>query len=69
MIHHAPVIIYSKNFRELTELFLRLGFSSVDAGQGWLISALPPGERRAASVEISKKHDGVRLPESPLAAR
>jgi catechol 2,3-dioxygenase-like lactoylglutathione lyase family enzyme len=45
VISGAHVIIYSKN-AEADRAFLRdvLGFKSVDAGHGWLIFALPPGE-------------------------
>jgi catechol 2,3-dioxygenase-like lactoylglutathione lyase family enzyme len=45
MIFGAHIIVYSKD-AEADRAFLRdvLGFSSVDAGRGWLIFALPPGE-------------------------
>lgn len=45
MIFGAHVIIYSSD-AEADRAFLAevLGFSSVDAGHGWLISALPPAE-------------------------
>jgi catechol 2,3-dioxygenase-like lactoylglutathione lyase family enzyme len=45
MIVGAHVILYSKN-AEADRAFFRdvLGFKSVDAGHGWLIFALPPGE-------------------------
>ena len=45
MIFGAHVILYSKD-EEADRAFLRdvLGFSSVDAGHGWLIFALPPAE-------------------------
>ena len=45
MISGTHVVIYSKN-AEADRTFFRdtLGFSSVDAGHGWLIFALPPGE-------------------------
>ncbi len=45
MISGAHVIVHSKN-AELDRAFFRdiLGFKSVDAGHGWLIFALPPGE-------------------------
>ena len=45
MISGAHVIVYSKN-AEADRAFFRdvLGFKSVDAGHGWLIFALPPGE-------------------------
>jgi catechol 2,3-dioxygenase-like lactoylglutathione lyase family enzyme len=45
MISGAHVVVYSKN-AEADRVFFRdvLGFSSVDAGHGWLIFALPPTE-------------------------
>jgi catechol 2,3-dioxygenase-like lactoylglutathione lyase family enzyme len=45
MISGAHVIVYSKD-PEADRAFFRdvLGFASVDAGHGWLIFALPPGE-------------------------
>ena len=45
MIFGAHVILYSED-EEADRAFLRdvLGFSSVDAGHGWLIFALPPAE-------------------------
>jgi catechol 2,3-dioxygenase-like lactoylglutathione lyase family enzyme len=45
MISGAHVIVYSKN-ADADRAFFRdvLGFKSVDAGHGWLIFALPPGE-------------------------
>ena len=45
MIIGAHAIIYSRD-PEADRAFLRdvLGFSSVDAGDGWLIFALPPSE-------------------------
>lgn len=45
MISVAHIVIYSKN-AEADRAFFRdvLGFKSVDAGHGWLIFALPPGE-------------------------
>jgi catechol 2,3-dioxygenase-like lactoylglutathione lyase family enzyme len=45
MITGAHVILYSKD-AEADRAFFRdaLGFRSVDAGHGWLIFALPPGE-------------------------
>jgi hypothetical protein len=45
MIFGAHVIVYSKN-AETDRAFFRevLGFKSVNAGHGWLIFALPPGE-------------------------
>jgi catechol 2,3-dioxygenase-like lactoylglutathione lyase family enzyme len=45
MISGAHVVVYSKD-AEADRAFFRdvLGFQSVDAGHGWLIFALPPGE-------------------------
>jgi len=45
MIFGAHVVVYSKD-AEADRAFFRevLGFSSVDAGHGWLIFALPPAE-------------------------
>lgn len=45
MIYGAHVVLYSKD-ASADRAFLRdiLGFASVDAGSGWLIFALPPGE-------------------------
>jgi len=45
MIFGAHVVVYSKNAEADREFFRDvLGFKSVDAGHGWLIFALPPGE-------------------------
>ncbi len=45
MITGAHIIVYSKD-PEADRAFFRdiLNFSSVDAGHGWLIFALPPAE-------------------------
>ena len=45
MIFGAHAILYSPD-ADADRAFLKdvLGFSSVDAGRGWLIFALPPGE-------------------------
>ena len=45
MISGTHVVVYSKD-AEADRAFFRniLGFKSVDAGQGWLVFALPPGE-------------------------
>jgi len=45
MISGAHVVLYSKD-AEADRVFFRdvLGFSAVDAGDGWLIFALPPAE-------------------------
>jgi catechol 2,3-dioxygenase-like lactoylglutathione lyase family enzyme len=59
MIFGAHAIVYSKDatadrafFREI------LGFSSVDAGHGWLIFALPPAE---VAVHPSEENDRPEL--------
>jgi catechol 2,3-dioxygenase-like lactoylglutathione lyase family enzyme len=58
MIFGAHVIVYSKDaaadrafFREV------LGFASVDAGQGWLIFALPPAEVAVHPAEGNDRHE------------
>jgi catechol 2,3-dioxygenase-like lactoylglutathione lyase family enzyme len=45
VIFGAHIIVYSKK-AEADRAFFRdvLGFRSVDAGHGWLVFALPPGE-------------------------
>lgn len=55
MITGAHVIVYSKN-PDADRAFFRdvLKFSSVDAGHGWLIFALPPAE---AAFHPSDKND------------
>ncbi len=58
MIFGAHVIIYSKD-AEADRDFLRdvLGFSSVDAGHGWLIFALPPAEAAVHPAEENDRHE------------
>ena len=58
MIFGAHVILYSKN-AEADRDFLRdvLGFSSVDAGHGWLIFALPPAETAVHPAEENSRHE------------
>ena len=58
MIFGAHVVVYSKEatadrafFREV------LGFSSVDAGHGWLIFALPPAEVAVHPAEENDWHE------------
>ena len=58
MIFGAHVVVYSKEaaadrafFREV------LGFSSVDAGHGWLIFALPPAEVAVHPAEENVQHE------------
>jgi len=58
MISGAHVIVYSKN-AEADRAFFRdvLGFKSVDAGHGWLIFALPPGEAAVHPSDDSGSHE------------
>ena len=58
MIFGAHVILYSED-AEADRSFLRdiLGFSSVDAGHGWLIFALPPAEAAVHPAENSDRHE------------
>jgi catechol 2,3-dioxygenase-like lactoylglutathione lyase family enzyme len=50
--------MYSKD-AEADRAFLRdvLGFSSVDAGRGWLIFALPPGEVAIHPDQQNDRHE------------
>jgi catechol 2,3-dioxygenase-like lactoylglutathione lyase family enzyme len=58
MISGAHVILYSKDANADRD-FLRdvLGFSSVDAGHGWLIFALPPAEAAVHPAEENGRHE------------
>ena len=58
MISGAHVVINSKN-AEADRAFFRdvLGFKSVDAGHGWLIFALPPGEAAFHPSDQSLTHE------------
>jgi catechol 2,3-dioxygenase-like lactoylglutathione lyase family enzyme len=58
MIFGAHVIVYSKD-ADADRAFLRdvLGFSSVDAGHGWLIFALPPAEAAVHPAEANDRHE------------
>jgi catechol 2,3-dioxygenase-like lactoylglutathione lyase family enzyme len=58
MIFGAHVIVYSKD-AAADRAFLRevLGFSSVDAGHGWLIFALPPSEAAVHPAEENGRHE------------
>lgn len=59
MIFGAHVIVYSKD-AAADRAFLRdvLGFTSVDAGHGWLIFALPPAE---VAVHPAEENDRPEL--------
>ena len=58
MIFGAHVIVYSKD-ADADRAFFRdvLGFSSVDAGHGWLTFALPPAELAVHPAEESDQHE------------
>ena len=58
MIYGAHTILYSKD-AEADRAFLRdvLGLSWVDAGHGWLIFALPPGEAAFHPAEENGSHE------------
>ncbi|HET9743501.1 MAG TPA: VOC family protein [Terriglobales bacterium] len=58
MISGAHVILYSKD-AEADRAFFRdvLGFSSVDAGHGWLIFALPPAEAAVHPADENGRHE------------
>ena len=58
MIFGAHVILYSKD-AEADRAFFRevLGLSSVDAGHGWLIFALPPAELAVHPAEEKVGHE------------
>ena len=58
MISGAHMIIYSAD-AETDRAFFRdvLGFPSVDAGQGWMIFALPPSEVAVHPAAGNGKHE------------
>ena len=58
VITGAHAIIYTRD-AEADRAFFRdvLGFSSVDAGGGWLIFALPPAELAAHPTEEAGHHE------------
>jgi hypothetical protein len=58
MIFGAHVVLHSRN-AEADRAFLRdaLGFSSVDAGHGWLIFALPRSEVAVHPAEQNNRHE------------
>jgi len=58
MISGAHVVIYSKD-AEADRAFFRdvFGFASVDAGNGWLIFALPPAEAAFHPADENHLHE------------
>jgi catechol 2,3-dioxygenase-like lactoylglutathione lyase family enzyme len=58
MITGVHAIVYSKDAEGVRDLFRDvLGFTSVDAGDGWLIFALPPAELAAHPSEGAEHHE------------
>jgi len=58
MIFGAHVILYSQDAAADRAFFEDvLGFSSVDAGHGWLIFALPPAELAVHPAEENGRHE------------
>ena len=58
VIFGAHVIVYTQD-AEADRVFLRdvLGFEGVDAGDGWLIFALPPAELAAHPSDTNGRHE------------
>jgi catechol 2,3-dioxygenase-like lactoylglutathione lyase family enzyme len=58
VIFGAHVIVYSQD-TEADRAFFRdiFGFSSVDAGHGWLIFALPPAEVAVHPAQENNRHE------------
>ena len=58
MIEGAHLILYSRD-AEVDRVFLRdtLGFAGVDAGEGWLIFALPPAEVAVHPTDGETRHE------------
>jgi catechol 2,3-dioxygenase-like lactoylglutathione lyase family enzyme len=58
MIFGTHVIVYSKDANADRRFFREvLGFSSVNAGDGWLIFALPPAEVAVHPSEGDDRHE------------
>ncbi len=58
MIFGAHVILYSQDAAADRDFFREvLGFSSVDAGHGWLIFTLPPAEVAVHPAEENGRHE------------
>jgi len=58
MIFGAHVIVFSKDAASDRAFFRDiLGFSSVDAGHGWLIFALPPAEAAVHPDDANQRHE------------
>jgi catechol 2,3-dioxygenase-like lactoylglutathione lyase family enzyme len=58
MIFGAHTVVYSKDAEADREFFRDvLGLRSVDAGHGWRIFALPPGEVAVHPAEVNDSHE------------
>jgi len=58
MINGAHIIIYSKDADADRAFFKEvLGFHHVDAGEGWLIFALPPAEVACHPADKNDQHE------------
>jgi catechol 2,3-dioxygenase-like lactoylglutathione lyase family enzyme len=76
MIFGSHVIVYSQDATADRDFFREvLGFSSVDAGNGWLIFALPPAEvavhptEDAVSADLYFMCDDLQAEMEALAAK
>ena len=68
MINGVHALIYAKDAGKVRAFFRDiLGFSSVDAGGGWLIFALPPAELGIHPAEVAE-HDKFYLMCDDIAA-
>ena len=57
MINGVHAIVFSPEAEKVRDFFANvLGLSSVDAGGGWLIFALPPAELAVHPVEGESRH-------------
>jgi hypothetical protein len=76
MIHGVHAVVFSTEAEEVRAVFRdALGFSSVDAGGGWLIFALPPAElgihptQEGSSVELYLLCDDLEATVEELSAK
>ena len=76
MINGVHAIVYSKQAARVRAFFRdKLGFKNVDAGEGWLIFALPPAElgvhptRGKSSHELYLLCDDIKATKRRLGAK